>query len=42
VLLYETLIRNHLKAGQACFDPFVGSGTCLAEAEVGDERLGGR
>jgi hypothetical protein len=33
VLLYETPIRNHLRAGNAVYDPFVGSGTCLVAAE---------
>jgi DNA modification methylase len=34
VLLYETPLRNHLKAGEACYDPFIGSGTCLVAAET--------
>jgi DNA modification methylase len=34
VLLYETPIRNHLRAGEACYDPFLGSGTCLVAAET--------
>jgi DNA modification methylase len=34
VLLYETPIRNHLKPGEAVYDPFVGSGTCLVAAET--------
>jgi DNA modification methylase len=34
VLLYETPIRNHLKVGDACYDPFIGSGTCLVAAET--------
>jgi DNA modification methylase len=33
VLLFETPIRNHLKAGQAVYDPFLGSGTTLIAAE---------
>ena len=34
VLLYETPIRNHLRPGEAVYDPFVGSGTCLVAAET--------
>lgn len=34
VLLYETPIRNHLRPGEACYDPFVGSGTSLVAAET--------
>jgi hypothetical protein len=34
VLLYETPIRNHLHAGEAVYDPFVGSGTCIVAAET--------
>jgi DNA modification methylase len=34
VLLYETPIRNHLGPGEPVYDPFVGSGTCLAAAET--------
>jgi len=33
LLLFETPIRNHLKPGEAVYDPFVGSGTCLIAAE---------
>jgi DNA modification methylase len=33
LLLFETPIRNHLKLGEAVYDPFVGSGTCLIAAE---------
>ncbi len=33
-LLYELPIRNHLRAGEAVYDPFVGSGTCIAAAET--------
>ena len=33
LVLFETPIRNHLKPGEAVFDPFVGSGTCLIAAE---------
>ncbi len=34
VLLFETPIRNHLEAGEAVYDPFLGSGTCLVAAET--------
>jgi DNA modification methylase len=33
LVLFETPIRNHLKPGEAVYDPFVGSGTCLIAAE---------
>jgi len=33
LLLFETPIRNHLKSGEAVYDPFLGSGTCLVAAE---------
>jgi DNA modification methylase len=33
LLLFETPIRNHLKAGGAVYDPFLGSGTALIAAE---------
>jgi DNA modification methylase len=33
VLLFEAPIRNHLKAGEALYDPFLGSGTTLIAAE---------
>ncbi|MGH2966295.1 MAG: DNA modification methylase [Solirubrobacterales bacterium] len=33
LLLFETPIRNHLKAGDAVYDPFLGSGTALIAAE---------
>ncbi len=33
LLLFETPIRNHLKAGEGVYDPFLGSGTCLIAAE---------
>jgi DNA modification methylase len=33
LILFETPIRNHLKPGEAVYDPFVGSGTCLIAAE---------
>ena len=34
VLLYEAPIRNHLRAGEVVYDPFLGSGTCLVAAET--------
>jgi DNA modification methylase len=34
VLLYETPIRNHLRPGEAAYDPFVGSGTSIVAAET--------
>ncbi len=33
LVLFETPIRNHLKAGEALYDPFLGSGTALIAAE---------
>ncbi len=33
LVLFETPIRNHLKPGEAVYDPFLGSGTCLIAAE---------
>jgi DNA modification methylase len=33
LLLFETPIRNHLKAGEALYEPFCGSGTALIAAE---------
>jgi DNA modification methylase len=38
LLLFETPIRNHLKAGDAVYDPFLGSGT----ATIAAERCGAR
>ncbi len=38
LVLFETPIRNHLWPGEAVYDPFLGSGTCLIAAE----RLGAR
>ena len=34
VLLSEIPIRNHLRPGEAVYDPFLGSGTCLVAAET--------
>jgi DNA modification methylase len=34
VVLFETPIRNHLAAGEAVYDPFLGSGTTLVAAET--------
>jgi len=33
LVLFETPIRYHLKAGSEVYDPFSGSGTCLIVAE---------
>jgi DNA modification methylase len=33
LVLFETPIANHLKAGDAVYDPFLGSGTALIAAE---------
>jgi len=33
VLLFETPIRNHIRPGEALYDPFCGSGTSLIAAE---------
>jgi DNA modification methylase len=33
LLLFETPIRNHLRAGEALYEPFCGSGTALIAAE---------
>ena len=33
LVLFETPIRNHLKPGEAVYDPFLGSGTCVIAAE---------
>ena len=34
VVLFETPIRNHLRAGEAMYDPFIGSGTTIIAAET--------
>ena len=34
VVLFEIPIRNHLRPGEAVYDPFVGSGTTLVAAET--------
>ena len=34
VVLFETPIANHLRAGEAAYDPFLGSGTALVAAET--------
>jgi len=34
VVLFEIPIRNHLRAGEAVYDPFLGSGTTLVAAET--------
>jgi DNA modification methylase len=33
LVLFETPIRNHLKAGESLYEPFCGSGTALIAAE---------
>jgi DNA modification methylase len=33
LVLFETPIRNHLKAGEGLYEPFCGSGTALIAAE---------
>jgi DNA modification methylase len=33
LVLFETPIHNHLKAGEALYEPFAGSGTALIAAE---------
>jgi len=33
LVLFETPIRNHLRAGEGVYDPFCGSGTALIAAE---------
>ncbi len=33
LVLFETPIANHLRPGEAVYDPFLGSGTCLIAAE---------
>jgi len=34
VLLFEIPTRNHLRPGEALYDPFVGSGTAIVAAEA--------
>ncbi len=34
VVLFEIPIRNHLEAGEAVYDPFLGSGTTLIAAQL--------
>jgi len=34
VALFEAPIRNHLEAGEAVYDPFLGSGTTVIAAET--------
>jgi len=34
VALFEAAIKNHLAAGQALYDPFLGSGTAIIAAEM--------
>lgn len=36
VVLFETPARNHLRRGEALYDPFMGSGTALMAAERSD------
>jgi DNA methylase len=38
VVLFETPIRNHLEAGEAVYDPFLGSGTTLIAADIHGRR----
>jgi hypothetical protein len=33
VMLFERPIENHLRIGEACYEPFSGSGTCIIAAE---------
>lgn len=40
-VLFQTPIRNHLRAGEVVYDPFLGSGTCLIAAESCDVRCYG-
>ncbi len=41
VALFEAPIRNHLAAGEAVYDPFLGSGTTLLAAEIHGRRCYG-
>jgi DNA modification methylase len=41
VILFETPISNHLRPGEAVYDPFLGSGTALIAAERLDRRCYG-
>ncbi len=40
-LLFETPIRNHLRPGEAVYDPFLGSGITLVAAETTGRRCYG-
>jgi DNA modification methylase len=41
LVLFETPIRNHLRSGDAVYDPFLGSGTALVAAERSGARCYG-
>ena len=41
VVLFDRPIRNHLHAGEAVYDPFLGSGTTLIAAELSHRRCYG-